>query len=170
VRFIPSSPAPATPIFNSKPGSPLFGVNACDVPGVPSTKERAHFPMPTGTEPPTKLQTADPLEVWATLVELAQHAGLSPVDRLPARPNTTAHYPLYDSSDLPAVSSPLRADIWRLLLSNYPDRQYVDNIIGMINHGAKLGYIGKMRYLGRESMRDGIFRWTTESCSVYKKR
>lgn len=80
-------------------------------------------------------------------------AGLhSPQSPPPARPNTTCHFAVFDSTDVPATSSPLVAEMWEALLCDYPDRSFVDNIVGMIRHGAKLGYEGVWREENRPAV------------------
>lgn len=89
---------------------------------------------------------------WERLGGLLAEAGLgSEVDTPPARPNTTAGFQLFDPTDSPAAPSPLKARAWAHLLQAYPDQEYVRNVVGMIRHGAKIGYCGPLRTTGREA-------------------
>lgn len=59
--------------------------------------------------------------------------------------------------------------MWEILLQNYPDRAYVDNIIGMINHGAKLGYNGPLRETGRPSASTSNLPMTTDEVTFVRE-
>lgn len=56
---------------------------------------------------------------------------------------------MFDPLDTPATTSPLHADAWLRLLQNYPEPSLRDNILGMIHHGAKLGYDGPLLRIAR---------------------
>lgn len=80
------------------------------------------------------------------LAALAAAAHLSaPASPPEARPNSTPPFPVFDPQGVPATASRLRADAWRHALQGYPDPAFVENIVGMIEHGAKLGYDGPLR-------------------------
>lgn len=51
---------------------------------------------------------------------------------------------MFNPSDTPAVTSPLRIDVWTALLLDYPDAIYVETVVGVLRHGAKLGYDGPL--------------------------
>lgn len=90
------------------------------------------------------------IDLIIRLSQLAREAGLRPPDSVPPpRPNTSPTFPVFDPTDRPAAPSPLRASAWRTLLRQYPEPSLPRNIIGMIEHGAKLGYSGPLRGLGR---------------------
>ncbi len=94
------------------------------------------------------LSDMHPLRARVVISTLAHAAGLQ-ADKPPARPNTSCPFPVFDASDSPALASPLVADAWSALLRDYPDRQFVDNLVGIIRHGALLGYTGPLRAAGR---------------------
>lgn len=86
------------------------------------------------------------------LLDLARAAGLeAPRTIPPAWPNTSPGYPLFDPDDYPLTPSRLNPLAWAGLLHGYPDPTFVTNILGMIGHGAKLGYEGPLRATGRPS-------------------
>lgn len=111
--------------------------------------------------PDFELAKPPPAEWWATdtapglwnrseaavmLARLAKEAGLvAPETPIPARPNTVPPFPVFDPQSRPAVESRLRPDAWEHALEGYPDPVFVRNILGMIEHGAKLGYEGPLR-------------------------
>ena len=113
--------------------------------------------------PPTPLVSVAPLPLPPSrpsplppnlqhLQQLADLAGLARPVFLPhKRPNTDINFPVFDPSDVTAAPSPLQAEVWEALLRDYPDRRFVSNIVGIIKHGAKLGYSGDLREAGRPS-------------------
>lgn len=77
---------------------------------------------------------------------LREQAGLYPRRTYPpARPNTNLPFSVYDPADAPAMPPRLRASAWSTLLSNYPEPSLPDAVLGIIQHGARLGYDGPLR-------------------------
>jgi hypothetical protein len=91
---------------------------------------------------PTDGTLATAIDLLNTLITHAADLGLlRPLKQL-GRPNTHLPYSVFDPLDSPAVKSPLHPVQWQALLQSYPDRSFVNAILGMIDHGAKLGYKG----------------------------
>lgn len=67
----------------------------------------------------------------------------------PPRPNTDprSNRPPLTSSPLPVVSSTLNKEAWSFYLQDYPDRDFVDTISHIIQHGANLGFSGDRNHL-----------------------
>jgi hypothetical protein len=59
--------------------------------------------------------------------------------------NTTIRYPLFTPHQLPMPPSPLKIEGWRALLSEHPDRNFVNTLLGIITYGARVGYEGPRR-------------------------
>ncbi|SOV04714.1 uncharacterized protein UDID_17171 [Ustilago sp. UG-2017a] len=69
----------------------------------------------------------------------------------PARPNTTVAAPLFHANGLSARYGTMQATAvnWSIALLTYPDRSFVDQLLGAIEHGIHLGYSGPLRSHGR---------------------
>ena len=67
-------------------------------------------------------------QVRLRLSEMAVEADLvAPSIPPPERPSATTLFQPFDPSDTPAAVSPLQADIWEVLLIDYPNRAFVEN-------------------------------------------
>ena len=54
---------------------------------------------------------------------------------------------------LPKAYSPLIRDAWDLLLTNYPDHEFVSSLLNIIDVGESIGHLGlPMSQLGKNSM------------------
>ncbi len=67
---------------------------------------------------------------------------------LPPRPNTVPLFPVFTSCP-PELRphSTLRPEHWQHLLRDYPDLNFVHNIVGMATYGARIGYTGPPRVI-----------------------
>lgn len=153
----PTAPSPGGP---PAPIRPTRARNRADTLAVPGALDVDVSP-PEDSIPTSEPASPPPTEWWsspdnpqqwdretahARLTALAAAAHLSAPDTLPpARPNTTPPFPVFNPMGSPATPSRLRADAWRHALQGYPDPAFVDNIVGMIKHGVKLGYEGPLR-------------------------
>ena len=64
------------------------------------------------------------------------------------RSNTTPKYSLYTPCPLHLrPHSSLQPNNWKILLEGYPDPEYVNNIVGIATHGARIGYRGPLRQI-----------------------
>jgi hypothetical protein len=68
------------------------------------------------------------------------------------RPNTTPSYPVYTRcpSHL-RPESQLVPEHWQLLLAQYPDPSFIDNIAGIATYGARIGYAGPLHQIVSEN-------------------
>lgn len=130
-------------------------------PRPPAPTARQPSPEPPSIAPPREPSAPPAPEWWSSHLDpvmwdaedarreldaLARAAGLQPPDApVPARPNTTPPFPVFDPAGSPATTSRLRPEAWAHALQGYPDPAFVHNILGMIKHGAKLGYDGPLR-------------------------
>jgi len=71
-----------------------------------------------------------------------------------ARPNTRCPFQPFDPADTPAFQSHLNHDAWETLLAAYPEPDLPYFILGVIRHGALLGYTGPLRQSGRGPVRN----------------
>jgi len=62
----------------------------------------------------------------------------------PTQPNTDPHCNHWDlfPPDLPHTISPLNRDAWESYLSDYPDREFMDTILNIIDVGASISHSG----------------------------
>lgn len=83
------------------------------------------------------------------LRSLSLSLGFRPaLDPPPPRPNCVAGFPVFDPLDSPAATSPLAYDAWSLALRHCPG-PLPAMVLGMVRHGAKLGYRGQWSALDR---------------------
>lgn len=61
---------------------------------------------------------------------------------------------MFSPRTTPAAQGPLKAAAWEFALQDYPDPTFSHNIVGMIEHGARLGYSGPLRSEGRPFTRN----------------
>lgn len=78
-----------------------------------------------------------------SIVTSSYYPSVDPVvSKQAARPNTAIHYPLFTSQALqmpPGQLNPLR---WQRLTTDFPDRAVSSAVIGICQHGVRIGYEG----------------------------
>jgi hypothetical protein len=123
---------PAAP----QPHSDIVGFES----GISSDLSTHYSPTPTsecGISPDTALPFLPPPLSYAYAPSVLP----TPASEL----NTTIRYPLFTPHQLPTPPSPLKIEGWRALLSDHPDRNFVDTLLGIITYGARVGYEGPRR-------------------------
>lgn len=90
-----------------------------------------------------------PLRNVLYLDRLARDAGLHTRPSPPPRPNTHPPFATFDLSDERAFDTPLVPQAWDILLRRYPSADFSQTLVGIIQHGARLGYTGPLRDTGR---------------------
>ncbi|SPO22535.1 uncharacterized protein UTRI_01213 [Ustilago trichophora] len=108
-----------------------------------STTAAPHQPTAAG-------ESLDPLLVPSADQSLTSLQALQSY-RPPARPNTTMVEPIFSPSSQPARHGSIQAsvDAWQVALADYPDRAFVDQLLGAIRHGILIGYSGPLRHSSR---------------------
>jgi len=96
---------------------------------------------------PTNPQHTAPLHLkpqhTASLITISQHTAQPVISLTETRPNTRPEFEVFTPChDNIKPSSTLIPNHWNELLRNYPDKTFVNNIVGMAIYGARLGYIG----------------------------
>ncbi|CDW96558.1 hypothetical protein [Sporisorium scitamineum] len=69
----------------------------------------------------------------------------------PPQPNTTIVEPLFDSTDHPACHGSMQASLtaWESMLLTYPNRNFISQLLGVIQHNTHLGYSGPLHNSSR---------------------
>src|SRR5882672_10706180 len=76
----------------------------------------------------------------------------------PTRPNTDPHCNLRAlcPPGLPHTYSPLNRDGWELHLSDYPDQEFMDAILNIIDVGASIGHLGPQKNQSWKNLRSAL--------------
>ncbi|BEJ16100.1 hypothetical protein CspHIS471_0507050 [Cutaneotrichosporon sp. HIS471] len=142
---------------NDSPGEDWLGEGGADAPGGAGRPPASPATPPSDSLWPRILTWSDlgPEAAIARIRVFASKAGLArPAAGPPARPNTTRPFPVFDPADRSATPSRLDPDAWYALLADYPIPSFREAIVGMIRHGAKLGYEGPLRDTVRRAPRN----------------
>src|SRR5204863_9160052 len=89
---------------------------------------------------PTDCQPWFPVKTMSPPVTAA--ISLIPLSTPLTRPNTAMSFNVVTKTHLPLPPIPLRPQGIAELLQHYPDKRFVDNLISIATHGARIGYEG----------------------------
>ena len=76
----------------------------------------------------------------------------------PTHPNTDPHcnhLAYFPAGLLPAIP-PLKRDVWVAHLADYPDREFMDALLNIIDVGASIGHVGSQKSQSCKNLRSAL--------------